>query len=273
MKKITTLLVLILTSASLFAQEAKPQTTIEVKVKVRKEQVAMGPYSRYAKQLLGVNAPLNNKTIYSIEGASIKAINKADLSKGENQVFDGNKIVNSPSQRVDFIDVSLNPITTGITTKSDLDLAKGAAETIFTLRKRRFDMVTGESNELGAGMGAAIKEMRRLEKEYLQLFIGKVKTDYVTYIFKVTPTTDRDKYIVCRISENGGLLSDTDISGEPVLLTLKSMKTLPEAIKPSKKGSTTVQVLSPELVECSLFVGTNKLMSETILIDQFGKVL
>lgn len=273
MKKITVLALLILTSLSMYAQDIKQQTTIQVTLKVRKEQVIMGPYSRYAKQYLGVNAPLNNKTIYSIEGAAITKDNGVSCKKSE-RLVNGNKIVNTPKQRVDFIDVSINPITTGITTRSDADLAKSAAETIFTLRKRRFDMVTGESSDLGAGLGAAVKEMKRLEKEYLSLFIGITSVDYTTYVFNITPTPGKDKYIICRVSDNNGVLSETDVTGEPVLLTVKTMNTLPAAIPTKgKKDAAAPQIQQPEIVECTLFVGTDKLMSESIPMYQYGKVL
>lgn len=274
MKKITVLAILILTSLSMYAQDIKQQTTIQVTLKVRQEQVIMGPYSRYAKQYLGINAPLNNKTIYSIVGASISGDNLAKCDKS-NRLVNGNKIVNTPKQRIDFIDVSINPITTGITTRSDADLAKSAAETIFTLRKRRFDLVTGESSDLGAGLGAAVKEMKRLEKEYLSLFTGSTSVDYTTYVFNVTPTTGKDKYIICRVSDNKGVVPDTDVTGDPVLLTVKSMNSLPPSTpsKGKKDASAAPQVLQPEMVECTLFVGTDKLMSETLPMYQYGKVL
>lgn len=273
MRKITVFALLLLTSVSMYAQEVKQQTTIQVTLKVRQEQVIMGPYSRYAKQYLGVNAPLNNKTIYSIVGASINDENAVNANKSE-RLVSGNKIVNTPKQRIDFIDVSLNPITTGLTTRSDAELAKSAAETIFTLRKRRFDMVTGESNDLGAGLGAAVKEMKRLEKEYLNLFTGITSVDYITYIFNITPTSGKDRYIICRVSENGGILPVSDVTGEPILLTVKSMNTLPEApVKGKKDASLSMRTSHPEIVECTLFVGTDKLMSESIPMFQFGRVM
>lgn len=271
MKKFITLTMLLFTSLSMFAQNLKQQTTIEIILKVRKEQVVMGPYARYAKQYLGVTVPLNNKTIYSIVDASIQETIPNQNKKSDVLVCE-NKIVNSASQRIDFIDVSINPITTGISTRSDAEIARSAAETIFTLRKRRFEMVTGESIDLGAGTEAAIKEMARIEREYLNLFTGITSTEYISYVFEVIPSTSRDKYIVCRISENGGILNETDLTGEPVLLVIKSLNTLPEAPARSKKDATT-KVLQPEIVECTLFIGTDKMLSENIYMYQFGKLL
>lgn len=272
MKKLTVVALLIVASLSALAQDVKPQNTIQVTLKVRQEQVVMGPYSRYAKQYLGVNVPLNNKTIYSVVGASITDPSTLLKPNKSERLVSGNKIVNTPKQRIDFIDVSLNPITTGITTRSDAELAKSAAETIFTLRKRRFDMVTGESSDLGAGMEAAVKEMRRLEKEYLELFTGITSVDYITYVFNITPTAGKDKYIVCRISENGGVLSEADITGEPVLLTIKPMNTQPETARPKgKKEVAAAPSPQPETAECSLYIGTDKLLSEHIQMTQPGK--
>ena len=122
-----------------------------------------------------------------------------------------------------FTDISLNPLY-GATTeqnglasddsfgalpfnqtssieKSTEQMAADAANAIFTLRKRRFDLVTGEMGEnvFGAGLEAALKEMDRIEAEYLSLFIGKRYTQRIVKTYSVLPAAE-GATIVCRFS-------------------------------------------------------------------------
>lgn len=264
------------------AQGLIPQTTIEVTIKVSKEQIVMGPYARYSQKYLGINAPLNNKTIYTIEGVSIGSENFEDLtnlpnhidlySRKNDRLMKGNMVAGDGNSHIDFPNVSLSPIVTGSgIEKSDAELARNAADAIFTLRKRRFDMITGEYSDgiFGAGLGAAIEEMKRLENEYIQLFTGKKSTEYETYVFKVTPSKERDKYVVCRFSDNKGILPNVDITGEPVVLALRDLNAVTKPADKKKKGETSVA--RPDLVECTLFIGTEVVLAQTVEVYQFGE--
>lgn len=264
------------------AQGLTPQTTIEVTIKVNKEDIVMGPYARYSQKYLGINAPLNNKTMYRIEGVAIGSENFEDLtalpnhielySRKNDRLMNGNMVAGSDNSHIDFPNVSLSPIVTGSgVEKSDAELARGAADAIFTLRKRRFDMITGEYSDgiFGAGLGAAIEEMKRLENEYIQLFTGKKSVEYETYVFKVTPSKERDKYVVCRFSDSKGILPNVDITGEPVVLALRDLNAVSKPAEKKKKGE--VSVARPDLVECTLFIGTEVVLAQTVEIYQFGE--
>ncbi|HAY31196.1 DUF4831 family protein, partial [Alistipes sp.] len=58
--------------------------------------------------------------------------------------------------------------------KSAESMAADAANMIFSLRRHRLDLVTGEAGEnvFGGGLKAALDEISRLEQEYLALFLG-----------------------------------------------------------------------------------------------------
>ena len=61
-------------------------------------------------------------------------------------------------------------------TETDLQTAaRNAAAAIFSLRKHRLDLISGEAGEnvFGAGLPVALERLDRLEQEYLELFLGR----------------------------------------------------------------------------------------------------
>lgn len=69
-------------------------------------------------------------------------------------------------------------------------MAQDAANAIFSLRRHRIDLVTGEAGEnvFGAGLKAALEEIDRLEQEYLSLFLGKQFRQRIVREFSVVPS-------------------------------------------------------------------------------------
>ena len=82
------------------------------------------------------------------------------------------------------------------------DAAREAANTIFSLRRHRIELITGEAGEnvFGEGLKAALAEIERLEQSYLELFLGKRVVTTETRRYVVYPQSDKKQYIVCRFS-------------------------------------------------------------------------
>ncbi len=308
---------------------ALPRTTVTVRLVARREVIKKGPYARFAQKYLGVVAPLTDKTLYTLEGASMTYAEEADPSAvyvlenpdkspfrlytstieglmaptpkdaeaGTAYRFDG-----TDGEEYVFKDLGISPlidekvVTTYSNIESDTgfvsvpvdrretvemsleDMAADAASTIFTLRKRRFDLVTGEAGEnvFGAGMQAALDEMRRIEDEYLALFLGKRFTQKVVRSYEVLPEAGRNSIIVCRFSETAGLLPDNDLSGRPIVLELTPEKKVQNTVLPSrnpKDNRGTVFYRVADAVRCRLTDGRDVLLSERIPVYQFGAVV
>ena len=102
--------------------------------------------------------------------------------------------------------------------------AKEAADMIFNLRQKRVQIVTGDTDATysGEAMGAALKEITALEKEYMSMFIGY--SDFQTQKLKcdVVPIRNRKSqtYVAFRISDTDGIVSADNMAGKPYLLEL-----------------------------------------------------
>ena len=67
---------------------------------------------------------------------------------------------------------------------------------IFSLRRHRLDLVTGEAGEnvFGGGLKAALDEISRLEQEYLALFLGKQYRQTVAREYNALPSKDENTF-------------------------------------------------------------------------------
>lgn len=285
-----------------------PRTVVKINVTVQKEDIKKGPYAKFAQQLLGVNAPLNDKVSCSIVSSSLSSFNEGDMSNvyllsdpvtvsvdniSEKQISPCVKDVNyNTNNSVDFSDMGIDPIVyrgaagtydvskTAVREKSPEEMASAAADAIFTLRKRRFDLITGEVGDgaFGAGLDAAIKEMKRLEDEYMSLFIGKKEITQKCYSFNVVPQKDKNNYIVCRFSTTAGIVDATDMSGEPIVLAVTpEADATGGASAADKKAGVVKGIISYYRVsgaaQCKLMLTTNIISQDRFPFYQFGRTV
>lgn len=263
-------------SVHLDGTHLKPITSVIVELVVKRETVVIGPYARYASQMLGVVAPLNDKSVYSVEAVKIydsqKGVHSLKGDGRQNYMY-GEKMVSTAN----FVDMGISPVYTPQTGEKNIKtMASDVAAAIFKLRQRRFDLVTGEISEgvLGEGTGAAIKEMARIEKEYLELFLGKQKNEYLTYRYEVVPEKGKDNYIVCRFSQNDGISDVTNISAQPVVLTtIDENRIVVEAIERQKKEVVmTDKFAIADVALCKVTVGDELMAERRLDIFQFGEI-
>lgn len=255
-----------------------PKTSVVVEIVVKHESVTVGPYSRYATQLLGVVAPLNDKEIYSIEAVKIKEDTYGTMSgiakKGGKQhaAFQKGNVVLSGSQ---FIDMSLTPIfTESGGEKSMKAMASDAASVIFKVRQRRFDVVTGEAGEgvYGEGLKVALAEMARIEKEYLELFLGKTNVEYVTYQYEIVPEKGKENYMLCRFDKNSGIIDGLKITGTPVVLSILDENRVTAQPVAKKKIETAVNRYAvADIALCKISIGETILGEKRLPIFQLGE--
>ena len=168
------------------------------------------------------------------------------------------------------------PVTrTEAVEKSPEQMAAAAAEAIFKLRQRRFDLVTGEQgdNAFGAGLKDALAEMDRIENEYLSLFLGKRYTQRTVKTIDVLPEAGKSRLTVCRFSDSKGVVDPADVSGRPIMIELTPETEGAPSTPAVRKIGRTVSYRVPQVQNARLMDGTEILSSERIPIYQFGTLV
>ena len=166
--------------------------------------------------------------------------------------------------------------------KSFEDKAEEAANFIFTLREKRFELLTGMADFYpeGKSLEAAIKELNRLENDYLALFIGKRLTSSYSASFEFVPTEKEleQPYILFRFNEEKGVLSPNDLRGRPIIIELEKKENTRNlnflmADKINREGteySDKLYYRIPDLVQVKVYDGNTMLATRKVDVEQYG---
>lgn len=174
------------------------------------------------------------------------------------------------------------PIQRSMTVERNLEeKAKEAADFIFSIRKKRLDFLTPDIDHPFAGdaLQLILKELQRLEDEYLALFIGKRLTHTFSQTFSYIPSsTQGENAILFRFSESKGLLAPTDLSGRPILIEFDQPE-YPEnfdAVKSDMESFTVKAKLDrfyyriPVITNMRILDGKQQLASKRLSVYQYG---
>ena len=213
-----------------------PVTAVWADVQVVETRTIVGPYARYAQKLLGLTVPVANKSQWQI--ADVKLDYKLSEFATDVEPLAVELVATAESSLLDedgFAKLSVDRMSSAVSTEKNM--ARDAAERIFEIRKCRYGLITGElgENVFGAGLEAALEELRTMENQLLELFVGKrvVNTKTIRYVVDAS----RKSSIVCRFSESAGVLPDGDLSGTPVVVKFASAESDSVALRAPVKGA------------------------------------
>ena len=153
--------------------------------------------------------------------------------------------------------------------------ARDAANTIFTIRKNRMELISGNAGEnvFGQGLKAALDELNRLEEEYLALFLGKQFKQTIVREYDVVPEAGKTSAVVCRFTEFGGLLPSSDLSGRPILVEMTPEMKVQGGSMGESKGKNTIYYRVADIANCRLLDGNRELAQSRVPVYQFGEVI
>lgn len=194
---------------------AEATTTLAVDVAVQHETFTPGIYARYAQKLLGSRAPLVERDEYRILSADVAIIEDAT-----HYATDEKQINVEAMEDAGSLPVAVDRLSSA--ERSAEVAAKEAAEQIFSLRRARLDLVSGEFGDgvFGGGLESALKEIDRLEREYLALFYGSRSVTTSVERFYVAVSESQPTTIVARFSPEKGLVAKSDLTGDIILVTI-----------------------------------------------------
>ena len=283
---------------------AEANTTLAVDVTVETEQFVAGPYAKHAQRLLGTNAPLVDKLVHSIVKSDVAVAEGSSYLASEG-VANGE---NMGAAKVEFPKVLPDRMS-----KTNLSLeqaAERAAEQIYALRTARLELITAELGDgvYGAGLESALREIDRLEKEYMELFFGKRVVTYSHQRYYITvkpaefekiepvepaellepvakklgkkPTEEvapqpepkmlPASYIVARFNSKEGLLEADNLAGDIIMLTINPAEmSYPES---NVKGDVFYRYANN--AEVMLSLGHDEVIAKRVLpIYEFGRTV
>jgi len=160
--------------------------------------------------------------------------------------------------------------------------AEEAANFLIKTRKRRFKLVSGQYDFIPKGntLEVSIKELNRLEEEYLSLFIGKNFTGKKYHVFYFTPenNSEKSKNVIFRFSGEEGLVDRTSSKGEPVFLEIHRTGDVFQTnqfynlqLKNKQKNYLVYRVAQKAVVR--LIKGTSPITTGRMNIYQYGNLL
>lgn len=163
-------------------------------------------------------------------------------------------------------------------TKSLEEKAEEAAHEIFKLRKRRFKILTANFEVLppdGKAYEVIVRELRKLEDEYLSLFIGKKVSSLRNFYFSYTPNKGENGGVVFRMSPQMGPVGVNDLGGKPIRIDFKNLESTRELAIIPTAGIAPQKLISyriPGIADVSISNGKRVLYKDRIPVAQFGKI-
>lgn len=249
-----------------------PSTTLQVQLTVKKEQTVVGPYAKYAQKYLEVRPALVERTTYSVTNAAIAlapecaAALPADASTSSAGTYLGSQD--------EFAKISPDRLSSN--TYSLEDAAQQAAQMIFSIRKHRMELITGEAGEnvFGGGLKDALKALDDKEQELLELFLGKKITTTSTHSFIVPMTAGATEYVVAKFASQGGLKPATATDGDIIKLTLTPSAATPKLnsiseVESNNKAAIAVRIAN--MANCSVAAGNKVVGSATLPVFELGR--
>ena len=249
-----------------------PKTTLQVQLTVTKEQTIVGPYAKYAQKYLGVRPALVERTSYNVTNAIICLAPEnatplaADGSTSTYETYLGSQD--------EFAKISPDRLSAAIVSVDDA--AQQAALMIFSIRKHRMELITGEAGEnvFGGGLKDALEALDKKEQELLELFLGKKISTTSTHTYTIPLANGVTEYIVAKFVPNNGLKPASAPDGEVVKLTLAASNAAPklnyiQEVDAANKAAIAVRIAN--MATCSVAAGTKIIGNATLPVYELGR--
>ena len=152
--------------------------------------------------------------------------------------------------------------------------AEEAARSIFNLREKRTQIITGDTDATfsGEALQAAISEIDRLESEYMSLFYGVTETSLQKISFDVIPVAGTLKYVAFKASDKDGLQPASAAGGRTVSLEM-TLENLGAANASGAKSSSGASVFYrvPAVAVCKIVDENRTLCEMRVPVYQMGQ--
>ncbi|MDR2085718.1 MAG: DUF4831 family protein [Dysgonamonadaceae bacterium] len=288
-----------------------PKTLLEIEVEYSETKQKAGIYAKYASKYLGIDSQSvisEDLTYYTLDKVNVKALGIPN--KNESYLIEFKAKTTAPyvyltenglictinaeynpqiSAEIKKTDNPSNPATLKppINTQSVYTeeylragsvskMAEIAAKQIYRIRESRSDILTGEAENAprdGEALKIVLANLDEQEKIWMELFTGSSQTEKKNDKFSIEPVADMEKEILFRFSKYRGIVSVDDLSGSPVYINLKDLKTveIPE-VDPKRKAKEPQSIVYniPGTAFVEVYYGLNCFYKGEHPVTQFG---
>lgn len=253
---------------------ADPSTTIVVDLVIESEQTIVGPYARYAQKYLDVRGSLVEKTTFTIKDARLSVLQCDGVLAPAPEQAASTTVQSHLGDIAEFAKVLPDRMSTSPLTIEDA--AAQAAQSIFTIRKKRMDLITGDAGEnvFGAGLKDALEALDAREQAYLELFLGKKITTTTTKRIVVPLNGTESSYTIAKLSSSNGLLAESAEEGDAVKLVINPSGRAPKLngiAEVDSRDKTALMVRLADNATCSISVGDAVVGTTTLPVFEFGR--
>ncbi len=178
--------------------------------------------------------------------------------------------------QVDSVFEKVPIINKNLQSKTLEQKAEDVANFIIKIRNTRFQLQAGdfETDVPPTNVNELINELNILEKQYLELFIGKNVEIARDYKYVITPRSEGES-LIGYLTETDGITNKKEENTQKISLNIRSLKTTSKLSDIFKKESLAKQAAgiyyrNPELCEISIRLEDKIISSKNIEVAQLG---
>lgn len=160
--------------------------------------------------------------------------------------------------------------------------AAEAAQRVLDCRMNQYDLaalrIDGEYPD-GKAYEVSLDELKRTEKNYIQLFVGRTTHKKEVFSFDFIPVSgSKSAQVIFRISDEKGPVPATDLSGKPVMIEFEQVQDLNKkygsltASDNPNAGDKGVYYRMPGAAKVKIIQDANVLATTRATVAQFGVV-
>lgn len=284
-----------------------PQTAFEVTVTARRTTYTPGEYAGYARRYLRLeNIAQQSYDTWTVTDVRLTPFGVADKTKAYSVKLksktsaplvslsaDGRLLSVGASSTTDDMPRATHQVHKEATKhlnaadyKTEEILSAGSrskmaeltAAEIYDIRENRSLLTKGQADFMpkdGEQLRLMLAQLDEREEGLLSLFKGTTAVENHTFTFTFIPRGAVSDTILFRFSRHLGLVDADDLAGEPYLLTLTDLGSLPDAVPTdpkAKKEENSLRYVVPGRARLVISHGGETLSSQDVPMAQFGRI-
>ena len=281
-----------------------PKTVLKFAITATRTTFYPGDFHNYAKRFLRLNDVVSTvQTHWKIDDIKMVEVSAPDTSKVHLVVLkkgtsaplcalsDNGVLLAINAQATKYEEPELEMKRSQSTTKvnsrdflneeilsagSELKMAELTATEIYGIRESRSELAKGEADYMpkdGEQLKLMLSKLDEQETALMQLFKGYTEAETKTWIVYYTPVYGKDNDVLCRFSDQNGVVEKDNLSGEPIYINVLNKKTVPAGcaeILDKKLFGKVVYFNVPSQADVRVDFRKDNLFQKILPIAQFG---